>query len=70
MNTASRMESSGQPDRIHISEDFAAKISQGASPEFEGTDVVIRQAPYLMRLRGTMAIKGKGDMKTYWLEGA
>ena len=70
VNTASRMESSGEPDRIHISEDFAMKIAQGASPEFEGTDVVIRQAPYTMRLRGTQKIKGKGDMKTFWLEGA
>jgi adenylate cyclase len=68
VNVASRMESSGQPDRIHISDDFATKLSQGASPELAGTDVVIRQAPYLMRLRGTMAIKGKGDMKTFWLE--
>ena len=70
VNTASRMESNGQPDRIHISEDFAMKIAQGASPEFEGTDVVIRRAPYLMRLRGTTTIKGKGEMKTFWLEGA
>jgi len=70
VNTASRMESNGQPDRIHISEDFAMKLGQGASPEFEGTDVVIRQAPYRMRLRGTLPIKGKGEIKTFWLEGA
>jgi adenylate cyclase len=68
VNTASRMESNGQPDRIHISEDFAMQLAQGASPEFEGTDVVIRQAPYQMRLRGTTTIKGKGEMKTFWLE--
>ena len=68
VNVASRMESSGDPDRIHISEDFAMKIGQGASPEFEGTDVVIKQGPFQMRMRGTQKIKGKGDMKTFWLE--
>jgi len=70
VNTASRMESSGQPDRIHISEDFAMKIADGIAPEIEGTDIVIKKAPYHMRLRGTMPIKGKGELKTFWLEGA
>jgi len=69
VNTASRMESSGQPDRIHISEDFALKLAEGATPTLEDTDVVIRQRSFVMRLRGTSTIKGKGDMKTFWLEG-
>jgi class 3 adenylate cyclase len=69
VNTASRMESTGQPDRIHISEDFAMTLADGAAPEIDGTDIVIRKAPYQMRLRGTTTIKGKGDMKTFWLEG-
>ena len=68
VNTASRMESNGQPDRIHISEDFALKIADGVAPEIDGTDIVIKKAPYHMRLRGTMPIKGKGELKTFWLE--
>ncbi len=53
VNTASRMESSGSPGRIQLSEQVA-KLLDG---EFD------------IEERGTIEIKGKGRMKTYWLLG-
>ncbi|MCH2115442.1 MAG: adenylate/guanylate cyclase domain-containing protein [Pirellulales bacterium] len=53
VNTASRMESSGLPGRIQISEQVAKLL---------GDDFVIEE-------RGTIDVKGKGRMKTYWLVG-
>ncbi len=54
VNVASRMESSSEPGRIHISEAFANTLAG---------------APFSIVERGTVNIKGKGDMTTYWLEG-
>ncbi|XP_041366868.1 atrial natriuretic peptide receptor 1-like [Gigantopelta aegis] len=55
VNTASRMESNGKPQRIHI------------SPE---TERVLRQnSKYQIKQRGQVLIKGKGTMETYWLVG-
>lgn len=56
VNVASRMESHSESGRIHISEDFAKSIE--SIPEFS----VIS--------RGEISIKGKGIMKTFWLEKA
>lgn len=53
VNTASRMETSGQPGRIHLSEQAAEMLSD---------DFDIEE-------RGTIEVKGKGPMKTYWLVG-
>jgi class 3 adenylate cyclase len=52
VNTASRMESHGEAGRIHVSEDFR----NSAGNEFTFIE------------RGEMDIKGKGKMKTYFLE--
>ncbi|XP_074644028.1 uncharacterized protein LOC141900874 [Tubulanus polymorphus] len=55
VNTASRMESFGLPNRIHIS----AK-----------TQRTLKKAnKFKMISRGTLTIKGKGVMTTYWLLG-
>jgi adenylate cyclase len=56
VNTASRMESHGEAGKIHVSEEFkhAVETQNFASLQF---------IP-----RGEMAIKGKGTMKTYFLE--
>jgi len=56
VNVASRMESTGEPGRIHVSQAFAQALS---GREGDG-----------LRERGTLVVKGKGQMKTYWLEGA
>jgi adenylate cyclase len=53
VNTASRMESSSEQGRIHVSE--RAMSLMGDEYEFES--------------RGALQIKGKGEMKTYFLTG-
>ncbi|XP_072016457.1 guanylate cyclase 32E-like [Amphiura filiformis] len=58
VNTASRMESTGQADRIHMSE--ATYLAIVAYEHYRET--------FAVRLRGTNLVKGKGDMTTYWLE--
>ncbi len=55
MNTASRMESTGEVDKIHMSEMTADRL---------------RKHGFVIQERGFVDIKGKGPMKTYWLEGA
>nr|ABC94533.1 NO-insensitive guanylyl cyclase III [Gecarcinus lateralis] len=56
VNTASRMESNGLPLRIHVSP-FTQKMLAEHYPSFEP------------ELRGEVDMKGKGRMKTYWLNG-
>jgi guanylate cyclase len=51
VNTASRMESSGEAGRIHISESTYKLINN----EFRCEE------------RGTITVKGKGSLKTWWL---
>ncbi|XP_048508953.1 guanylate cyclase 32E isoform X2 [Athalia rosae] len=53
VNTASRMESSGSPLRIHMSE-HTWRLLQ-------------KLGGYHAEERGLVEIKGKGEMKTYWL---
>ena len=53
VNTASRMESSGMPGRIQLSEYAASQLEN---------DFVIEE-------RGLVELKGKCQMKTYWLIG-
>ncbi|XP_052866342.1 soluble guanylate cyclase 88E [Anopheles cruzii] len=52
VNTASRMESTSQAMRIHISESTKHLLSGG----------------YHVSERGEIDVKGKGSMKTYWLD--
>eukprot|EP01035_Chromulina_nebulosa_P017134 gene17134-22648_t len=56
VNTASRMESNGEANRIHCSEVVA--------------DMLIESNQYTLTKRGDIEVKGKGNMTTYWLEGA
>ncbi len=53
VNTASRMESSGVPGRIHLSEAAA----------------VLLDASHVLIKRGAIQVKGRGTMETYFLEG-
>jgi adenylate cyclase len=53
VNTAARMESSGIPGRIQVTRE----VHDGLCDR------------YVLEERGTLAIKGKGEMKTYFLVG-
>ncbi|HEY9648855.1 MAG TPA: adenylate/guanylate cyclase domain-containing protein [Chroococcidiopsis sp.] len=53
VNIASRMESSGEPDGIQVTEETYQRLKDR----------------YLFNQRGTIYIKGKGNMSTYWLVG-
>ncbi|XP_077865482.1 atrial natriuretic peptide receptor 1-like [Saccoglossus kowalevskii] len=53
VNTASRMESTGEPLRIHI----------GASTR----NILMTVGGFITELRGEVAMKGKGLVTTYWL---
>jgi len=53
VNVASRMESSGEPDEIHVSEAFMVRLKD--LYEFEA--------------RGNIEIKGKGPMQTFFVSG-
>ncbi|XP_055935780.1 guanylate cyclase 32E-like [Argiope bruennichi] len=55
VNTASRMESTGEAMKIHVSE--ACK------------KVLDKLGGYRLEERGLVQIKGKGEMRTYWLLG-
>jgi adenylate cyclase len=52
VNTASRMESHGEVDRIQLSEEANALLAK----KFQTLE------------RGTIDVKGKGPMRTFWLE--
>ncbi|XP_054768517.2 adenylate cyclase, germination specific-like [Lytechinus pictus] len=53
VNTASRMESNGLPNKIHLSGECYEALSKDTT--------------YVMEKRGEVQIKGKGLMTTYWL---
>ncbi|OQV13826.1 Soluble guanylate cyclase 88E [Hypsibius exemplaris] len=54
VNTASRMQSSGEPMKIHVSQQTAENLDRSV---------------YVIEKRGPMEIKGKGTMMTYWILG-
>ena len=56
VNTAARMESNGQPLKIHISPSVNAELQ--------------RLGGYITESRGEVEMKGKGKINTYWLHGA
>ena len=53
VNTAARMESHGEPDRIHVTEAVVAHLN----------------GRFQLMPRGEIAVKSKGPMRTFWLEG-
>ncbi len=63
VNTASRMESHGEPGRIQVSEDFMR-----ATEETVNRSEMEHKRILKFTERGELEIKGKGKMKTYFLE--
>lgn len=61
VNIASRMESHGEADHIHCSSEFVEELSRWRSPVSAG---------FRFRERGNIDVKGKGSMRTYFLEKA
>ncbi len=55
MNTASRMESTGLRDRIHISQDTADLL------------IAAGKSKWLTPRKEKVVAKGKGEMQTYWV---
>ena len=58
VNTASRMESAGRPGCVQISEDTAVLLKTYFHQQF------------ILKERGVIAVKGKANLKTFWLEEA
>ncbi|KAJ8947966.1 hypothetical protein NQ318_021064, partial [Aromia moschata] len=56
VNTASRMESNGEPLKIHISSQCKEALD--------------KLGGYIIEDRGIVSMKGKGEVRTYWLTGA
>ncbi|MFN8360813.1 MAG: adenylate/guanylate cyclase domain-containing protein [Candidatus Kapaibacterium sp.] len=63
VNTASRMESHGVAGKIHVSEDFVQAIRGAGAGTIPASSLRFIE-------RGEQEIKGKGLMKTYFLERA
>ncbi|MBI2780303.1 MAG: hypothetical protein HYX55_00720 [Chloroflexi bacterium] len=53
VNTASRLESTSEAGRIHVSADLARRLESG----------------FVVERRGMVDLKGKGVTETYWLVG-
>jgi class 3 adenylate cyclase len=54
VNTAARMESHGEPGRIHLTAECRKALGDR----------------FAIEERGTIAVKGKGELRTFWLVGA
>jgi adenylate cyclase len=77
VNTAARMESHGEAGRIHVSEDFriAVETRLGTSPNEDMVGIVethggasLRELDIQFIPRGEIEIKGKGIMRTFFME--
>ncbi len=62
VNIASRMESTSEPGRIHISEALAKALNESLEKSLNEALTKAHIVP-----RGEIEVKGKGLMKTYWL---
>ena len=72
VNTASRMESTGEPGRIQCSGSFARSFAsaQDDVAQRHSEERSDEEPLFNFTERGEVSVKGKGTMTTYWLEGA
>ncbi|MBS1536366.1 MAG: hypothetical protein JST20_01295, partial [Bacteroidetes bacterium] len=68
VNTASRMESHGEPGKIHVSAEFVANINKSVRCNSSISFILDERRRGAFVERGEINIKGKGLMKTYFLE--
>ncbi|CAN5517581.1 hypothetical protein BH10BAC6_BH10BAC6_05780 [soil metagenome] len=69
VNIASRMESTSEPGRIHVSTAFAEAIEEKKyGTQNAESNQEIKESQLQFVERGEIAVKGKGMMKTFWLE--
>jgi len=66
VNVASRMESTGEAGRIHVSQAFAENLEEESRINNQESNRESTQ--HMIKHRGEIDVKGKGMMKTYWLE--
>ena len=67
VNVASRMESTCDPGKVHVTEQFAKALSDEKRQEATRGDERLEHGTWNVEPRGTLEIKGKGLMHTYWL---
>ena len=72
VNTASRMESTGEAGRIQCSEAFERSFAsaQDDVAQRHSEERSDEEPLFNFTERGAVEVKGKGSMTTYWLEGA
>jgi len=70
VNVASRMESTGAPGRVHVSEAFAINLEEKTRVKNQESNQESHEVPLVTSERGMIDIKGKGLLQTYWLERA
>ena len=71
VNTAARMESHGEAGKIHCSEEFVKNVGlmiDDGGLKSENPQSQILNHQFAFSSRGEIEIKGKGTMKTYFLE--
>jgi len=67
VNTASRMESQGQREEVHVSELFVRNLCGLSGSEVFPDTIALSFGVISIHDRGTMQIKGKGEMRTFFL---